>query len=201
MDIDLDQARRRAKELLRAARAGDTEALARMRADRAPRLADAQRAIARELGFASWPALLAHVDAAQGDREERRRRLVDAALGERADRVERLLEHDPALARAGLDVALVTGDTAAVARALDADGSLLGREVADTGKKPLSCCCHSACLRPDSPRAAAVVATIELLLDRGADPNEVFHNEYGAMSVLYGAAGVAHNPDATRVLL
>jgi hypothetical protein len=58
MDVDLEQARRRAKELLRAARAGDAEALARMRDDRAPRLADAQRAVAADLGFASWRALL-----------------------------------------------------------------------------------------------------------------------------------------------
>jgi hypothetical protein len=57
MDIDLDQARRRAKELLRAARAGEAE----LRADRAPRLADAQRAVANELGFRSWPALVDHV--------------------------------------------------------------------------------------------------------------------------------------------
>jgi ankyrin repeat protein len=201
MDIDLDQARRRAKELLRAARAGDSAALARLRADRAPRLADAQYAIARDLGFASWPALVAHVDAVRGNREERRRRLVHAALGGRLDRVEALLENDPALARAGFDVALVLGDAGAVAAALDRDPRLLGREVADTGKLPLSCCCHSACLPAQSPRADAVLATIELLLDRGADPDEVHHNEYGAMSVLYAAAGVAHNPAATRLLL
>jgi ankyrin repeat protein len=42
---------------------------------------------------------------------------------------------------------------------------------------------------------------VRLLLDRGADPNEVFHNEFGAMSVLYGAAGVAHDPETTRLLL
>jgi hypothetical protein len=58
MHLDLDQARRRAKELLRAARAGDPDALARMRDDRAPRLADAQRAVAADLGFASWSALI-----------------------------------------------------------------------------------------------------------------------------------------------
>ena len=201
MDIDLDQARRRAKELLRAARAEDPEALARLRADRAPRLADAQFAVARELGFASWPALVAHVDAVRGDRDERRRRLVHAALGGRLDRVEALLENDPGLARAGFDVALVLGDSAAVAATLDRDPGALAREVSDTGKRPLSCCCHSACLRPQSPRADAVLATIELLLERGADPNEVHHNEYGAMSVLYGAAGVAHHPAATRLLL
>jgi ankyrin repeat protein len=201
MDIDLDQARRRAKELLRAARDEDPGALARLRADRAPRLADAQYVVARELGFRSWPALVAHVDAVRGDREERRTRLVHAALGGRLDRVEALLENDPGLVRAGVDVALVLGDVGAVAVALDRDPGALAREVSDTGKLPLSCCCHSACLRPQSPRADAVLATIELLLDRGADPNEVHHNEYGAMSVLYGAAGVAHNPAATRLLL
>lgn len=61
MGLDLDQARRQAKELLRAARSGDAEALARLRGDRTPRLADAQAAVARELGFRSWPALLAGV--------------------------------------------------------------------------------------------------------------------------------------------
>jgi hypothetical protein len=79
MHLDLEQARRRAMELLRAARSGDPGALARMRADRAPRLADAQRAVAAELGFPSWPALAAHVEAAQGDGGERRARLVQAA--------------------------------------------------------------------------------------------------------------------------
>jgi hypothetical protein len=57
--LDLDQARRRAKELLRAARSGDARALERLREDRPPRLADAQAAVARELGFRSWPALVA----------------------------------------------------------------------------------------------------------------------------------------------
>lgn len=63
MGIDLEQARRRAKELLRAARAGDVDALARMRDDRAPRLADAQRAVAADLGFGSWPELVKQVEA------------------------------------------------------------------------------------------------------------------------------------------
>jgi hypothetical protein len=42
MELDLGQARWRAKELLRAARAGDAGALARLRPDRPPRLADAR---------------------------------------------------------------------------------------------------------------------------------------------------------------
>jgi hypothetical protein len=58
IEPDLIQARRRAKELLRAARAGHPAARVRLRPDRPPRLADAQRAVARELGFRSWAALV-----------------------------------------------------------------------------------------------------------------------------------------------
>jgi GNAT superfamily N-acetyltransferase len=61
--IDLDRARREAKALLAAARAGDSEALGRLRSDRKPQLADAQHAVARELGERSWPALVRRVQA------------------------------------------------------------------------------------------------------------------------------------------
>ena len=198
---DLDQARRQAKELLRAARAGDPGALARMRKDRAPRLADAQRAVAADLGFPSWPALVAHAEAATGDRAERRARLLTAALNGRADVAERLLAHDPALADGDLGAALVLGDADVVAADLARDRTLVGTEVPGAGRRPLSCACHSAFLRPDSPRAPGVRRVIELLLDHGADPNETFDIEYGALPVLYGAAGVAHDPEATRLLL
>jgi ankyrin repeat protein len=39
------------------------------------------------------------------------------------------------------------------------------------------------------------------LLARGANPDVTFSNEYGEMSALYGAAGVVHSPEVTRVLL
>jgi hypothetical protein len=58
MGLDLDQARKQAKELVRAMRSGDVQALSRFRADRPPRLADAQAAVARDLGFRSWPVLV-----------------------------------------------------------------------------------------------------------------------------------------------
>ncbi len=91
----LEQLRKQAKDLLRAARAGEPAALARLgagdaplppaarpgepagdaplppaaRPGDAPRLSAAQRAIAREYGFASWPRLRAYVErlAAHGD--------------------------------------------------------------------------------------------------------------------------------------
>src|ERR1043166_1508739 len=67
----LDQLRKQAKELLRAYRAGDASALARLRAakpgtsepggQRSAALADAQFALANEYGFQSWPKLKRHV--------------------------------------------------------------------------------------------------------------------------------------------
>lgn len=73
---DLDHLRRQAKSLLAALAAGDPDAIATIR-DHLPaakalsadqvrkagfRLADAQSAIARKTGFASWPKLARHVD-------------------------------------------------------------------------------------------------------------------------------------------
>jgi hypothetical protein len=55
---DIDQLRRQARELLRAAVAGEPAALARLRAvSERPTLAAAQLAVAREHGFRSWPTL------------------------------------------------------------------------------------------------------------------------------------------------
>jgi hypothetical protein len=69
---NLDFLRKQAKSLLRAYHANDRRAVLRLasvlprlrslalpqkRADQAVKLADAQHVIARELGYASWPAL------------------------------------------------------------------------------------------------------------------------------------------------
>jgi hypothetical protein len=60
---DIDQLRRKARELLRAAAAGEPEALTRLRAvSERPTLAAAQLAVAREHGFRSWPALRSEVE-------------------------------------------------------------------------------------------------------------------------------------------
>jgi hypothetical protein len=60
---NLDQLRRQARELLRAAADGEPSALTRIRAVSARvSLSTAQLAVAREYGFASWPALHAEVE-------------------------------------------------------------------------------------------------------------------------------------------
>ncbi len=58
INVNVERARRAAKDLLAAARRGEPDAAALLRADRAPRLADAQRAVARSHGYSSWPELV-----------------------------------------------------------------------------------------------------------------------------------------------
>jgi len=73
--LNLEQQKNRAKDLLRAARAADAEALSRFAAVRRAltqhspetlpvtvKLVDAQYVIARELRFASWPKLKEHIE-------------------------------------------------------------------------------------------------------------------------------------------
>ncbi len=70
---NLDQLRRQARELLRAATSGEPRALARLRAvSERVTLSAAQLAVAREYGCRSWPALRAEVE---------RRRLSGPAAG------------------------------------------------------------------------------------------------------------------------
>jgi hypothetical protein len=57
--LNFEQQGKRAKELLKAARAGEAEALARFRSP--PKLAEAQYLIARELRFENWAALKRHI--------------------------------------------------------------------------------------------------------------------------------------------
>ena len=63
---NLEQQKKLAKDLLAAFRRGDTEALARVRAElpdkKEIRLADAQYVLAREYGFTSWRDLMERVE-------------------------------------------------------------------------------------------------------------------------------------------
>ncbi|WP_193172975.1 DUF1835 domain-containing protein [Nisaea nitritireducens] len=66
--LNLEQQKKRAKELLKAVRDGDADAVARWQAHHPNGvaserlLADAQLVIARENGFPSWPRMKAHID-------------------------------------------------------------------------------------------------------------------------------------------
>lgn len=173
--MHLEQLRKQAKELVKAARAGEAEALARLEGEK-PILARAQRALAREHGFPSWPALVVATEASV-------ERFIRAATDGRRARAEAMLTAKSEIADdpwAGLVLGRVwEGD-------VNASGG-------PRGWAPLVYVAHS-CL-PD------VVSLARELLARGADPNAFFVNEYGRMSVLYGAAGRRFDPELTRALL
>ncbi|WP_322756599.1 ankyrin repeat domain-containing protein [Frankia sp. Cas3] len=94
---NLNQLRRRAKELRDAARAGDPAALERIAAhvDERPQgpvsLSVAQMVLAREHGFASWPRLKAEVEAKALDRAGRVEAFLTASVTGRGSLAGRLL--------------------------------------------------------------------------------------------------------------
>ena len=65
--LNFEQQQKRAKDLLKAARAGEAAALARFKSP--PKLAEAQRLIAAELRFDSWAAMKQHIAAMTRARE------------------------------------------------------------------------------------------------------------------------------------
>jgi ankyrin repeat protein len=172
--VNLEQLRKQAKELVRSAREGNEEAVARL-GDLPVRLASAQLVVAREAGFASWPALVHRLEATVES-------FVVAATDGRCGRARRLLDARPQIARDPW-ARLVLG------QGWDGDATAPG---GPRGWAPLLYVTHSC------------YASVELareLLARGADPNSTFTNEYGEMSAIYGAAGVVHDPELTRLLL
>ncbi|MDF2775605.1 MAG: ankyrin repeat protein [Geminicoccaceae bacterium] len=96
---DLAQQKKQAKELLQAFTAGESEAQARVRAvlpdKKEIALADAQFTLAREYGFASWPALKEHIDAHADDRRTPEERLHDAFRRRDASAVRRVFQQYP----------------------------------------------------------------------------------------------------------
>lgn len=162
----LEQYRKQAKDLLRACRAGDPDALDRVSrelpaAGRSPRtrdrsghtLADAQFVIAREHGFASWPRFSTHL---QG--------LVDGAVG----RYEAAVD------------AIVTGDLATLTELVDRHPDLVRARSTRTHRATLL---HYVAAngvetyRQKTPANAVEIAG--LLLARGAEAD--------AVATMYGA--------------
>src|SRR5438874_2505944 len=95
----LDQLRHQAKELLRAANAGDGAAISRIEAvsDRVT-LAAAQLALAREYGFASWPKLKDEAEARALALTDMADAFCEASINGRMGRAARLLAETPAIA-------------------------------------------------------------------------------------------------------
>lgn len=197
---DLDQLRRQAKELRDAARAGDPAAVQQL-ADLPVSLSSAQLVIAREYGFASWPALHAHVEARAADLAERVELFLRASVGGPVIRAATLLHEYPEIATYDFRTAIVLGDLTQVRQFLAADPELALRP-GDRGWPPLLGVCSSRWHRVPN-RAEGMLAVADLLLNAGADPNTRVDapGPGGHCSTLYGAAGCANNAALTRLLL
>lgn len=128
---------------------------------------------------------------------------VDHASGtlEAADSIR---EAHPGVAAGDIYAAAVLGDHAEIERLLKADGARAAAPGGPYGWDALTHLCFSRYLR--LRRSDGFVLAARALLDAGADPNTGFFEsahqpEPVFESALYGAAGVAHHAELTRLLL
>lgn len=197
--LNLEFYRKQAKALLKAARAGDADAVRRLRVAE-PALHDAQWAVAREQGFPSWPRFKAFIVESNLDFRGLVEAFVDAATSD-FQRARTLLADHPQIARAGLYPALVLGLTQVIAPYLAARPDLATIKFGPQNCEALVYACFSRFGRRGGRFAPGILATVRLLLDNGADPSTAFAGEDGPLSCLYAAAGLLNNPELTQLLL
>ena len=173
---DLDQLRRRAKELRDAARSGDPAALARVTTrlpatTKAPvTLAAAHLAIAREHGHPSWPRLVAEVRARTAERGQLVDDFLVASVRDWTGRAARMLARDPWIAACDFRTAVVLGDALRAGQGLAHDPGLATARDPRTGWTALHLACASRWHRIDPARASGLTEVARLLLQAGADP-------------------------------
>jgi ankyrin repeat protein len=224
----LEQYKKQAKELLKAYRSADVETIRRVKRNH-PRferlaepshvlppgfdiskfaLADAQLVIAREHGFESWPKLAKRIEVINSEAAALANPVaafIEAAIWHGTlDAAEAILAAHPEIAHNSIHVAAILGDDAAVRRLIAADPRNVTKKEDPYDGDALVYLCLSKYLRLDKTRSESFMRAATALLDSGADPNSGFwsKDEYHDFeTALYGAAGVAHHADLTRLLL
>lgn len=167
---NLDQLRHQAKDLVRAAKAGDQGALEEigLLSDRVT-LATAQLAVARRYGFASWAKLGTAVEARNVELAERAIAFCQASVN-RIGVAMRMLAATPELAEYSFATAVVLGDATHVGEALRRDAGLATRSDPRWGWSPIHLASASRWCQLEPARAQGLVAVAQLLLDAGVDP-------------------------------
>jgi ankyrin repeat protein len=122
------------------------------------------------------------------------------------DRAEAIRAAHPELATASIHAAAILGDAEAVQRFIAADPQSATSKGGPRGWDALTHLCFSRYLRLDPARSEGFVRAAEALLNAGASANTGFFESTHQPtpvweSALYGAAGVAHHPGLTRLLL
>jgi len=122
------------------------------------------------------------------------------------ERAEAILAAHPEIASSDIHSAAILGDDAAVRRFLELEPENATVKGGPRGWDALTHLCFSKYLRLDRARSAGFVRAAQALLDGGASANtgwyEMNHQPNPEWeSALYGAAGVAHHAELTRLLL
>lgn len=115
-----------------------------------------------------------------------------------------LVAAHPEVAGRDIHTAAILGDAAAVRRFIAQDPASVRVTSGPHDADPLVYLCLSKYLRLDPSRTPAFLDAATALLDAGADPNSGFWSKGDwpeFETALYGAAGVAHHAELTRLLL
>lgn len=210
--------KKQAKQLLRAVRTGDAGALERLRhvlpAARgatptkltALRLHDAQSAIAREYGFASWSEIKRYVEWKRSDRAARlkdwMRWVIEGNARQRRLAI-RMPGEEPELFADDAWLACALGDEARLREALKRMPDFAKRPGGPLAMLPLIAVTHSRLILEDGFEQG-LFACARLLLENGADVNATWTDSNWRdwpLSALYGAAGRTHHAGMTKLLL
>ncbi|OLC77208.1 MAG: ankryin [Gemmatimonadetes bacterium 13_1_40CM_4_69_8] len=122
------------------------------------------------------------------------------------ERAEGILAAHPEIASSDIHSAAILGDDAAVRRFLELEPGNATVKGGPRGWDALTHLCFSKYLRLDRARSTGFMRAAQALLDAGANANtgwyETNHQPKPEWeSALYGAAGVAHHAELTRLLL
>jgi ankyrin repeat protein len=227
----LEQYKKQAKDLVKAYKSEDSEAIQRVRkshphADKLLNskilkakfaLADAQLIIARENACDSWPKFARHIEALVEKSAESSNDPLAAFIEAASvpldnhgsgtlERAEAIRAAHPEIATSDIYSAAILGDDIAVRRFLAINPRNATAQGGPREWDALTYLCFSRYLRHDRARAAGFLRAAAALLDAGAGANTGFyekdhHPEPEFESVLYAAAGIVHDAELTRLLL
>ena len=122
------------------------------------------------------------------------------------DRAQSILAEHPEVASSSIHTAAILGDDEGVRRFLERDPAAATVKSGPRGWDALTHLCFSRFLHLDRARSGGFVQAATALLDAGASANtgwfEMNHQPKPVWeSAMYGAAGVAHHAELTRLLL